>query len=350
MRNLITDVSGLKVGSAHDADLASGVTALVFDAPGHRLHRRFRRRARPARRRPARTGHDRETDRRAGPVRRLGLRPRFHGRRPGAFCAKTGGDCVVAGQRVPISAGRDPVRPRQWRRQGLAAASRPIGRSAMQAAQAAAPEFRARHAWRRLWRDARRSQGRPRLGQHRDRRTVLSSAPWSPSMRWDRRPSATAAIFGRRPMSATANSAAAAGQRPLPDRALASAARKARRRKTPPSPSSPPTRGSTKAQAKRMAIMAQDGVARALAAGPCGAGRRYGLRRRHRAQRQGSRYFRADPPRRGGGRLPRPRHRPRGVRGDRTALSGTRSRVGGINSCETPGGFKKALPAITLTS
>lgn len=32
-RNLITDVPGLKVGNAHDAALASGVTALVFDAP-----------------------------------------------------------------------------------------------------------------------------------------------------------------------------------------------------------------------------------------------------------------------------------------------------------------------------
>ncbi|MGO9430159.1 P1 family peptidase [Rhodoblastus sp.] len=33
MRNLITDVAGIKVGSAHDPALASGVTALIFDAP-----------------------------------------------------------------------------------------------------------------------------------------------------------------------------------------------------------------------------------------------------------------------------------------------------------------------------
>lgn len=32
-RNLITDVAGLKVGSAHDADLRSGVSLLVADAP-----------------------------------------------------------------------------------------------------------------------------------------------------------------------------------------------------------------------------------------------------------------------------------------------------------------------------
>ena len=33
MRNLITDVAGLRVGSAEDAALASGVTAVLFDAP-----------------------------------------------------------------------------------------------------------------------------------------------------------------------------------------------------------------------------------------------------------------------------------------------------------------------------
>lgn len=33
MRNLITDVPGLKVGNAEDAKLASGVTAIVFDEP-----------------------------------------------------------------------------------------------------------------------------------------------------------------------------------------------------------------------------------------------------------------------------------------------------------------------------
>jgi D-aminopeptidase len=33
MKNLITDVGGLKVGNAHDAKLASGVTAVIFDAP-----------------------------------------------------------------------------------------------------------------------------------------------------------------------------------------------------------------------------------------------------------------------------------------------------------------------------
>lgn len=33
MRNLLTDIAGLRVGHAHDARLASGVTAVVFDRP-----------------------------------------------------------------------------------------------------------------------------------------------------------------------------------------------------------------------------------------------------------------------------------------------------------------------------
>src|SRR4051812_19571050 len=33
MKNLLTDVAGVRVGHAHDAGLASGVTAVVFDAP-----------------------------------------------------------------------------------------------------------------------------------------------------------------------------------------------------------------------------------------------------------------------------------------------------------------------------
>ena len=33
MRNLITDVPGVRVGHAQDARLASGTTAIVFDAP-----------------------------------------------------------------------------------------------------------------------------------------------------------------------------------------------------------------------------------------------------------------------------------------------------------------------------
>ena len=32
-RNLITDISGIRVGHAEDAKLGSGVTAVIFDRP-----------------------------------------------------------------------------------------------------------------------------------------------------------------------------------------------------------------------------------------------------------------------------------------------------------------------------
>lgn len=33
MKNLITDISGVRVGHADDAAIASGVTAVIFDSP-----------------------------------------------------------------------------------------------------------------------------------------------------------------------------------------------------------------------------------------------------------------------------------------------------------------------------
>ena len=33
MKNLLTDIAGVRVGHADDAELASGVTAVVFDTP-----------------------------------------------------------------------------------------------------------------------------------------------------------------------------------------------------------------------------------------------------------------------------------------------------------------------------
>ena len=33
MKNLLTDIPGVRVGHADDATLASGVTAVIFDAP-----------------------------------------------------------------------------------------------------------------------------------------------------------------------------------------------------------------------------------------------------------------------------------------------------------------------------
>jgi L-aminopeptidase/D-esterase-like protein len=33
LKNLLTDISGVRVGHADDAALASGVTAIIFDTP-----------------------------------------------------------------------------------------------------------------------------------------------------------------------------------------------------------------------------------------------------------------------------------------------------------------------------
>ena len=33
MKNLLTDIAGVRVGHADDAALASGVTAIIFDSP-----------------------------------------------------------------------------------------------------------------------------------------------------------------------------------------------------------------------------------------------------------------------------------------------------------------------------
>jgi L-aminopeptidase/D-esterase-like protein len=33
LKNLLTDIAGVRVGHAHDAKLASGATAIVFDQP-----------------------------------------------------------------------------------------------------------------------------------------------------------------------------------------------------------------------------------------------------------------------------------------------------------------------------
>ena len=152
LRNLITDVAGVRVGHADDAKLGSGVTAIVFDAAGGRERRRARRRAGHARDRAARSGADGRAHRRHRAVRRLGLRPRCRLRRAGLAARAGPRLCGARGARAD-RAGRDPVRPAQRRRQELgplSALSRarlrgresraaPISRSAASARASAPP-------------------------------------------------------------------------------------------------------------------------------------------------------------------------------------------------------------------
>ena len=125
------------------------------------------------------------------------------------------------------------------------------------------------------------AEGRARLGQRRHasrlhgRRLVVGQRRRLVADR------ATARISGPRPTSGTASSADSAGPTRCRRNALDPASRAARAR-TPPSRSSPPTRMLTKAQAKRLAMAAHDGLARAHPPGPHAARRRHRLRRRHR--------------------------------------------------------------------
>ncbi len=118
LRNLITDVAGVRVGHAEDAKLASGVTAIVFDEPA--VASVDVRGGGPGTREtalldPAQTvegidaivlsgGSAFGLDAASG-VQALTARkgPRVSGAR----CARAD------------RARRDPVRPAQWRRQGL---------------------------------------------------------------------------------------------------------------------------------------------------------------------------------------------------------------------------------------
>ena len=83
MRNLITDVPGLKVGNADDAELASGVTAIVFDEPA--VASGDVRGGAPGTRETdlLAAGRDGRAHRRDRAVRRLGVRARRAGRRAG---------------------------------------------------------------------------------------------------------------------------------------------------------------------------------------------------------------------------------------------------------------------------
>ena len=185
LRNLITDIPGLRVGHAGDAKLGSGVD-------GGRVRRRrggergrARRRAGHARDRPARSGADGGRHRRHRAVGRLGLRARCRLRRAGL--------AARAGPRLP-----DPRRAwcRSCRRAimfdllnggdknwGRYPPYRELG---YEAAKTAGADFALGSVGAGTRRDHRDAQGRRRLGLGARRATASPSArlPWSmPSAR-----------------------------------------------------------------------------------------------------------------------------------------------------------------------
>ena len=261
MRNLLTDVAGVRVGHADDARLASGLTAVVFDAPATAsiaIHG-----GAPGVRDTALLEPEMTVEAVDALVLSGGSAFGLDGM-GGAMAAlaeKGRGFAVGADPRAD-RARRGSVRPRQWWRQGLGPAAALLGLR-LRGGRGGGSRLRARQ--RRGWvrRHHGRPQGRARLVQRATRRAAMRSGRSRPSMRWARRRSATARISGPPPTSGTANSAASAFRSSIAPARRPSAPR-ARRRRTPPSASSSTDAVLTKAQCKRLAVVAQGGLALAL--------------------------------------------------------------------------------------
>ena len=197
MRNLITDVAGLKVGHAEDAKLGSGATAIVFDEPA--VASADLRGGGPGTRETELLdrGLDGRAHRRDHAVRRLGLRARRHLRRAG-LAARTGPRLCHSRRRACRSCRARSCSiccPAATR---TGAASRPIASSAIDAAACRLARFRARQRRRGPWRDHRQSEGRHRLGFGGDRRRRHGRRARRGQRGRLASPSATARISGRR--------------------------------------------------------------------------------------------------------------------------------------------------------
>ena len=260
-RNLITDVAGVKVGNADDVRLASGVTAIVFDepavaavdvrggAPGTRdtelldAHRTVERIDAIVLSGGSAFGLDAAV-RRAGLAARAG--PRLcDWRHPRADRVR-----------------RDAVRPAQRRRQELGPLSA-LSRSRLRGGGGRRPGLRAGHRRRRLRRDHRPATRAASARLRPSRATATPSARW-----WRSTPAAM-------PMSAPPRNS---GRRR--SRSVTNSAASAFRQQCRPMRSIPVAKGRpgenttiaivvtdailTKSQAKQFAVMAQDGLARAI--------------------------------------------------------------------------------------
>ena len=298
--------------------LASGVTAILFDAPQRRLGRHPRRRARHARHRPARPGDDRHRHR-CRRARRAG-RPSVSTPPAGvaAICASRAAAC-----RSAASSSRSRCRPssfdllnggdKDWGRmppywelgwQAHGAAPAAPSRSAPSAAATAPPPPTSRAGLARPARSRRRaSRRRHRRRQRRRARAVVGDGPH----------------FWAAPYEVGASSAVSA--------ARARSRRRARAAHQGPRPASTTIAlvatdaVLTKAQAKRLAIMADDGLARAIrpAHAPMDGDTVFAVATLRKPLASAT-YDLTEIGARGG-RLPRPRRRPRRLRGDGAALS-----------------------------
>ena len=164
--NLITDVDGVRVGSADDARLASGVTVVLFDEPA--IASIAINGGAPALRDTALLEPEMTVERVDGFV--LSGGSAFGLDAAGgamAYLAEIGRGFEHRGARVPIVPGASLFDllnggDKDWGRKP------PYWDMGFKAASNAAVRVRARHRGRRLWRNDLRSQRRPRLGERRD--------------------------------------------------------------------------------------------------------------------------------------------------------------------------------------
>ena len=168
LRNLITDIPGLRVGHAGDAKLGSGTTAIVFDAavvasvdvrgggPGTRETALLD---------PAQTVEGIDAIVLSGGSA-FGLDAASGVQ---AWLREQGRGFQVREARVADRAGRDPVRSAHGRRQELGPLSA-LSRARLRGGEKRGRRFRARQRRRRARRHHRQPQGRHRLGLGADAR------------------------------------------------------------------------------------------------------------------------------------------------------------------------------------
>ena len=205
MRNLVTDVPGVLVGNAQDAQIATGVTAMLFDAPA--VASVAVSGGAPGLRDAALLEPDMTVERVDALVLSGGS----------VFGLDAPGGVISAlrerGGGSRSRASSSPSSPAPSCSTSSTAATRIFGASRSIGASAPRPPARPRaiSRWGRMARALARLSPTSRAASARpppSPKTGSSSARWWRSTRWGRRPWATPRISGRRPTSATANSAA----------------------------------------------------------------------------------------------------------------------------------------------
>ena len=259
-RNLITDVSGLRVGNAKDQAIRTGVTVLTAEAPfTASVHVMG---GAPGTRETELLAPDRTVERVDAIVlsggSAFGL-DAAQGVTEGLRAQGRG--FAVHGMTVPIRAGRDHLRSRQWRSQGLDQFA--LSRPRPHRVRGGVRDLRHRQRRRGHGRvDSRTSRG----GSARPRRcgTGIPSAHWSPRTPWGRSRWADGPHFHAAPCE-FGDEFGGLGPAPsfdparLPPTKLTASEREATAIAIVATDAA-----LTKAQAARMATMAHDGIARAV--------------------------------------------------------------------------------------